>query len=65
MTNTKNTTTTSKETTQKSTFNCPCGNIEGMSAMQQNCCGSDTGSFDWSAMMQQMCGGTPKETQKQ
>lgn len=65
MADTTHTTSTSKEHTQTSGFTFPFGNCEDMIANMQNCCGSDEGSFDCCANMQQMCGDSTKETNKQ
>ncbi len=61
MADTTHTTSTPKEESQTTGFKFPFGNCEDMFNMMQNCCGSDKSSFDCCAMMQQMCGGTPKE----
>ena len=65
MTDTKQTTSTSKENTHTSGFNFPFGNFGEMFKKMQNCCGGDERSFDCCAKMQQMCGGKEQETEEQ
>lgn len=57
-----------KASTQDSrTPGCHCGCIdsEAISKMMQQCCGAEKADLDCAAIMRKMCGGTPKQPDKQ